>query len=818
MGKAIISGSLGLVTNNTYGNIVGRRENATENSSRFYCSEAATFSYLQANISSGGSGTNTLTFRKNGVSQTLAASRSGSGFLSDTTDTVTVAAADTVTLLCTDTGTDPIYALNSVVVSFSSGHGCFHGSADGTPQIYDVASSTRYVALNGGLEADGNATEANVQSKNRAYTSWESMAVNVTANARVNTSTLKNRIAGADGTGSISIGAGVTGLLTDTTIGDSLADGDLINMSLTLDTGVEDLTISSFQATLKNSTTSLCDVIRREGGGTTRTASATATFYSYSGQTAGVTGSPYTFNTPYTLIFSNPRIYLSANTYTGNGTYSLRVDGADQINVTLTAATTGWFEDTSSTYVSAAGVVFAGRIVNGTSGSITIREMAVTAKEIINASVDVTGVEGTGAVGTVTVSAAANVTETGVEGTGEVGTVTVSAAANITETGLEGTGEVGTVTVSAAADVTETGLEATGEVGDVAVEAAALVDVTGLEALGEVGSVTVELSTSVLVDVTGLEALGEVGTVTVSAAADVTETGLEGAGAVGTVTVSAAANITETGLEATGEVGDVAVEAAALVAVTGLEATGEVGTVAAGVSALVEVTGLEALGEVGTVAVSAAASVELTGVEGTGEIGDAAVEAAALVLVVGVEGTGQVGDVLVARDAEVTLTGVEALGEVGTAVVSAGANVTETGLEGTGEVGDATVSLGQAISVTGLFGVGQVGTVTISAAANENLTGVEGAGEVGTVTVELVTPVAVTGVEGTGEVGTVVARAGSNVAVSGVQATGIVASVLVWGEVNTNQTPNWQAVNDAQTPSWVEINDGNTVTWVEIPT
>ncbi len=381
MGKAIMSGAPGGAADGTYGSFIGRRESATETVVQFYCSEAATFSYMQGFIEAGsGSGTNTMTFRNNAASQSLVASRSSSGHLSDTTNTVTVAATDKIDFLISDTGTNANYQMASVVVSFSSGHGCFHGSGDGTPQIFDVASSTRYAPINGSLEADGTTTETDAQTKNRAYTSWESMAVNVTANARVNTSTLRNRINAANGTGSISIGAGVTGFLTDTTIGDALASGDLINVSLQLGTGVEDLTISSFQATLKNSSLPKCDIVRREAAGTARAASATDSYYLYAGD-SNVSTSPYTFNTPYTLTFSNPRIYLSANTYTANGTYSLYVDGSDRINVTLTAATTGWFEDTSSTYVSAANVGFAAKIVNGTSGSITIREMTVTAQE-----------------------------------------------------------------------------------------------------------------------------------------------------------------------------------------------------------------------------------------------------------------------------------------------------------------------------------------------------------------------------------------------------------------------------------------------------
>ena len=63
------------------------------------------------------------------------------------------------------------------------------------------------------------------------------------------------------------------------------------------------------------------------------------------------------------------------------------------------------------------------------------------------------GVAGTGAVGSVSVVAEANVPETGLAATGGVGSVSVVAEANTAVTGSEGTGAVGSVVVAAAADV-----------------------------------------------------------------------------------------------------------------------------------------------------------------------------------------------------------------------------------------------------------------------------------------------------------------------------------------------------------------------------
>ena len=118
--------------------------------------------------------------------------------------------------------------------------------------------------------------------------------------------------------------------------------------------------------------------------------------------------------------------------------------------------------------------------------------VAVTA----DANVSVTGLEGTGEVGSVTVdtgAAGVDVPVTGVSGTGSPGTVTVTADANIDVVGVEGTGEAGSgTTIEAKANVFPIGITGTGEVGSVTVQVPDVtVLVNGVSGIGEVGSVTV---------------------------------------------------------------------------------------------------------------------------------------------------------------------------------------------------------------------------------------------------------------------------------------------------------------------------------------
>jgi hypothetical protein len=114
-------------------------------------------------------------------------------------------------------------------------------------------------------------------------------------------------------------------------------------------------------------------------------------------------------------------------------------------------------------------------------------------KVIIQAGtgVSVTGVEGTGTVGSVAIDAAANVPVTGVSATGEVDSVSVTGDANVSVTGLSTTASLGTVTVieGTGVDALVTSPRMRGSVGLVTAIGEISVLITGVEATGEVGQV-----------------------------------------------------------------------------------------------------------------------------------------------------------------------------------------------------------------------------------------------------------------------------------------------------------------------------------------
>lgn len=162
---------------------------------------------------------------------------------------------------------------------------------------------------------------------------------------------------------------------------------------------------------------------------------------------------------------------------------------------------------------------------------------------------------------------------TGEAATGATGSVTVVAVANVPETGLSASSAVGSVSIDAVANTSVTGLEATGSEGSVAVKAKAVTAASGSAATGGVGSVT--LSTQQILSMTGVAGTTSVGDETVSAAANTSVTGEEATSGLGSVSVVAEAVIAASGSEATVSDGNETVTGDANLTLTGEEATGQ---------------------------------------------------------------------------------------------------------------------------------------------------------------------------------------------------------------------------------------------------
>jgi hypothetical protein len=109
-------------------------------------------------------------------------------------------------------------------------------------------------------------------------------------------------------------------------------------------------------------------------------------------------------------------------------------------------------------------------------------------------------------------------------------TIDVTTGVNASVTGVEGTGTVGSVAINAAANVSVTGVSSTGEVDSVSVIGGANISPTGIAATGTPGAVTVVQGSGVAVAVNSPRLQGQVGIVTPNAQVKVFLTGVAGTG------------------------------------------------------------------------------------------------------------------------------------------------------------------------------------------------------------------------------------------------------------------------------------------------
>ena len=356
-------------------------DTGTEANTQASCTEAATFSLFRARVLSGNSGTATFRFRDAGADGNQTFQISGTGTNEDATNSDSLTAGDLFNYSYTDTGSNAGMRWVGGNVSFSSGHGNFHGAGSFAAVVFDVASATQFIGLAGNVLADGSATENNIEWTNRGYTSFEALQVRVTANARTNNSDFRNRIDGGDGSLLCQFTAGATGLISDTSPADTITDGQTINASITLDTGVQELSVTLVMGTLKSST-SKSETWSSNAAGAPRAASATASYCTVGGVVPNPLLTDETkerIKIGFAAVVSNLRCYISANTYTVNGTLKLMQNGSAVITTTIGAGGgAAWYENTSDTITIDADDELSFEFDEGTSGSITIRSVGIT--------------------------------------------------------------------------------------------------------------------------------------------------------------------------------------------------------------------------------------------------------------------------------------------------------------------------------------------------------------------------------------------------------------------------------------------------------
>lgn len=330
--------------------VIGGAFNAsTEAQSQYQATEAATFSGMRGAIASGGDGTNTFRFRNNGANGNQVAAVSGAVAFEDASHTDVVSAGNTFNGSYVDTGTDSVVRTIAFNVEFADGHGNFHASSGSGNLVMDVASSTRYLPIHGIAPADGAsaANLGNAQFKVREYTSIEAFQVRINANARLNDSTFSVNVNGVDVGTAITFATTVTGRQVVTGMGIALSPGDLVCISMTLGTGVEDLNFGFCGVTMKS--TANASAAGYGAVANVNVLETTPVYFSFGNGSVGVEASAQV-KVGFAARCKYLRCYLSDNVGAVDGTLSLFVNGAPVMTVLIPVGVSGWIENLTDSY------------------------------------------------------------------------------------------------------------------------------------------------------------------------------------------------------------------------------------------------------------------------------------------------------------------------------------------------------------------------------------------------------------------------------------------------------------------------------------
>jgi hypothetical protein len=308
---------------------------------------AGVHSLLYMNILSNNRGASTFRFRKNSANgnMVLSVGASTTGEFEDVINTDSVVAGDDVCyqVVTGAGGTNFTFQIVSTLFRPNVGTVVSHASAPGG---FSTASTTVYSSI--GSQSQWNATEADRQWKSKAAGTLRNFFTYIGVNARTTSSTIGNRVAGANGSMSVSIPASTTGAFEDTTNTDTVSVNNMLGFYLTTGTGTGGINSGNVRMEFFNYTNQF-QFISCPASTSTVNASVT-TYFPMAGRTEQeTTESEIKTDANIPMRISNLQCYLNANTVSATSTLRLRKNTANGNNaVSITASTTGWFEDTTN--------------------------------------------------------------------------------------------------------------------------------------------------------------------------------------------------------------------------------------------------------------------------------------------------------------------------------------------------------------------------------------------------------------------------------------------------------------------------------------
>lgn len=352
---------------------LGDTSSATEADVKYRIRIAGVFSMLRTFVTvTSGTPSAALSVRKNGSTQIIVATLTGTGAFTDSTNTLSVSAGDDVNY---------IYTTVTGQVGVSHARLLFEAGDGNTYMPYQTvlvgglafSATTRYPNING--EMSGATSEG---ATNQCYMwnagVWSNLFVRVSANAKTVSTVYRSRKNNANGNQIVTFGSGATGLIEDTSNTDSVALGDLINYVIEI-TGSNAITTTSIGSIYKSTDPTLLTFFSAWRSGD-RTASATTHYYHAFASgviTPQTTESRAKIQLGVAGTLSEFSLRAGTNTSTGTTTFRLRINGANgNQTFTVGASATGLFTDTSNSDAVVATDDINVSVSGGTSGILTM--------------------------------------------------------------------------------------------------------------------------------------------------------------------------------------------------------------------------------------------------------------------------------------------------------------------------------------------------------------------------------------------------------------------------------------------------------------
>lgn len=367
-----------------------------ENDAKMPFRSNGTFSGMSTNVSTNTvNASTTFRFRKNAANgnQTFSVGSSATGQFQDLVNTDTVTAGDLVDYSTVSGGTSGTMSPQTTTFTFDTSTSTTLSSTRiaitniSGQDTYTGASTTYFQPICGYFPATTTSTEASSQVKMQYSGTFKNLAVRLQSNSRTTTTTIRLRKNGANGNLTVAFGSTVSGLLEDTSNSDAVTGGtDLICFSMVNGTGTLAIIYSFISVEFQNTTDpglgliALTNPLRGALG-------RTNTYYQQIGGFFDPTTSEPEAQSQIKVAeawkFKGLAINAPVNGITsGNTTITLRKNGADTTLVaSVTASTTGWFQDTTHSETVAVGDLVNYKIIIGTGSgtqTCTIAGMTMT--------------------------------------------------------------------------------------------------------------------------------------------------------------------------------------------------------------------------------------------------------------------------------------------------------------------------------------------------------------------------------------------------------------------------------------------------------